>query len=360
MSLLVGGSPAALTRGSEATGGSSKWITNPLHDVFVAFVWVPFAVAAAIALHHGSALLGVVWLAFLISFAHQPLTLGLVYGDAVQFASRRRLYTFAPVVAAAAIAVGLRVSITLVAVIAALWNAEHTLMQRFGIIRMYGRKAGDDHGRIEKTMVMLWLALIAVVVSITADLDRLVVRIGMGTTNRKGVEILGNLRPVALIALVPLAVAAVAVTVRWCRLEAAFGWSNVPKYIYVGATAALLITIAVNPIVGFAGYVSGHALEYFIVVHRSLRRRSVTGDTSVVAQATSTPVRRSVTYAAYFVAIGVLIVGSSRLWDGLGYRLALFFFGALHIFYDGFVWKLRRPALAASLGLPTVPSGLRG
>jgi hypothetical protein len=28
------------------------------------------------------------------------------------------------------------------------------------------------------------------------------------------------------------------------------------------------------------------------------------------------------------------------------------FFGALHILYDGFVWKLRRPAVAASLGVP--------
>jgi hypothetical protein len=27
------------------------------------------------------------------------------------------------------------------------------------------------------------------------------------------------------------------------------------------------------------------------------------------------------------------------------------FFGALHILYDGFVWKLRRPALAASFGI---------
>jgi hypothetical protein len=32
--------------------------------------------------------------------------------------------------------------------------------------------------------------------------------------------------------------------------------------------------------------------------------------------------------------------------------MAILFFGALHIFYDGFVWKLRRPQLAASLGVP--------
>jgi hypothetical protein len=338
----------------------SGWITNSIHDAAVAFIWVPFAVAAGVTLQHGSALLTVVWLAFLLSFAHQPLTLGLVYGDSAQFGSRRRLYSLAPIVAIAAIAIGLQVSLTLVAVVAALWNAEHTLMQRFGVIRMYGRKAGDDHGRTEKAMIMLWLAVVAVIVSITADLDRLVVRIGMGTTNRRGVEILGSLRPVAIVVLAPLVAVAAFVTVRWCRLEASLGWKNTPKYLYVAATAALLVTIAVNPIVGFAGYVSGHALEYFVVVHRSLRRRSTTGDTSAVARATATRARRAAVYLAYFVAVGLLIVVSSGLWDGLGYRLALFFFGALHIFYDGFVWKLRRPALARSLGLPTVPSGLVG
>jgi hypothetical protein len=39
------------------------------------------------------------------------------------------------------------------------------------------------------------------------------------------------------------------------------------------------------------------------------------------------------------------------------YAFAILFFGALHILYDGFVWKLRRPQLAASLG---VPSGVVG
>ena len=40
---------------------------------------------------------------------------------------------------------------------AGLWNAEHTLMQRYGVMRIYGRKAGDDHGRLEKPMLIVWL-----------------------------------------------------------------------------------------------------------------------------------------------------------------------------------------------------------
>ena len=52
---------------------------------------------------------------------------------------------------------GLNVSLTLVALMAGLWNAEHTLMQRYGVMRIYGRKAGDQHGRLEKPMLIVWL-----------------------------------------------------------------------------------------------------------------------------------------------------------------------------------------------------------
>jgi hypothetical protein len=38
---------------------------------------------------------------------------------------------------------------------------------------------------------------------------------------------------------------------------------------------------------------------------------------------------------------------------GHGYTFVILFFGALHILYDGFVWKLRRPTVAASLGVPS-------
>ena len=45
-------------------------------------------------------------------------------------------------------------------------------------------------------------------------------------------------------------------------------------------TAALVLLVIVDPIAGFAGYVAGHALAYLVIVHRSLRARAATGDTS--------------------------------------------------------------------------------
>src|SRR3954462_5812868 len=91
------------------------------------------------------------------SFVHQPLTLPLVYGDAEQFAARRRLFVAAPFVLAAVIAVGLAVSFTIVAVVGGLWNLEHTLMQRYGFVRIYGRRTGEDDGRLERVLLLSWL-----------------------------------------------------------------------------------------------------------------------------------------------------------------------------------------------------------
>ena len=56
-------------------------------------------------------------------------------------------------------------------------------------------------------------------------------------------------------------------------------------------------------------------------------------------------------YALYFLAIVALIALTRSRFDGRLYAFAVLFFGALHILYDGFVWKLRRPAVAASLGI---------
>ena len=71
----------------------------------------------------------------------------------------------------------------------------------------------------------------------------------------------------------------------------------------------------------------------------------------MTSTATRTPARRAAAYAIYFAAIGTLVYFTRSRFDGRLYAFAVLFFGALHILYDGFVWKLRRPAVAASLGI---------
>jgi hypothetical protein len=131
--------------------GRALFIRSAHADIALALAWIPFA-AVAFALRDGRQLILLLEVLSAFSFLHQPLTPLLVYGDAEQFGARRRLFVVGPVVLVAAIAVGLSISFTLVAVVGGLWNMEHTLMQRYGFVRIYGRRSGEDDGRLELVM----------------------------------------------------------------------------------------------------------------------------------------------------------------------------------------------------------------
>ena len=77
-------------------------------------------------------------------------------------------------------------SVALVAVVAGLWNAEHTLMQRYGITRIYGRKAGEDDGRLEKAMLVSWLVLALVWTAADPATPGRIARMPLGEVNRTG------------------------------------------------------------------------------------------------------------------------------------------------------------------------------
>ena len=325
------------------------WMHGPLADIALGWCWLPIALLMHSVEGNITSVQTLMGVIFLISFAHQPLTLGLVYGDPAQRHAHPRLYRWAPWVAFALIVIGLNVSLTAIALMAGLWNAEHTLMQRYGVMRIYGRKAGDNHGGIEKPMLIAWLIAGIAFLGGYVDLQRMVHKIGFGGTNARSVGLLAGLTSLSRVLFWVAAFVGLVFVARWWKAERRLGFAaSRPKHWYALGTAGLVIAVMVDPIAGIAGYVAAHAIEYFAVVHSSLRKRD---DTAPVAVATRTPVRRLAVYAAYFLAIGALIYFSRSRFDGRVYAFAVLFFGALHILYDGFVWKLRRPAVAASLGI---------
>jgi len=337
-------SPADIT-----SPARNLWLHGPMLDMLLGWCFVPVAVAVHVAEPHLTLVQTLVGVVFLVSFAHQPLTLGLVYGDPVQRAAHRRLYRWAPFGAVALIAVGLNVSLTLVALMAGLWNAEHTLMQRYGVLRIYGRKAGDDHGHLEKPMLIVWLVAAIAYIGAFVNLRGLTQHLGIDGTNARSVHLLDPLRTPSRVVFAIAATAGIVMLVRWWRAERSLGAEASPaKHLYLLGTLGILVAVMIDPIAGVAGYVAAHAIEYFAVVHRSLRTRT---DDAPVARATRTRARRAAVYTLYFAVITAIIVTTPTMMGGHLYAYAILFFGALHILYDGFVWKLRRPAVAASLGI---------
>ena len=106
-------------------------------------------------------------------------------------------------------------------------------------------------------------------------------------------------------------------TARWLWDELRRGpHANPAKRLYVASTAALFVTILVNPIAGFLGYVGSHAVEYFIIVHQSIGPRYASVDVDGGAPV-GHAVRRLGRLGFFGVYLG-LIIASVALLDRYG------------------------------------------
>jgi len=342
----------APTRASVGLRSRARWIHSASVDTAMAFLWVPFAaVGLLVDPRH---LPRVITAVLLLSFIHQPITAALVYGDRAQFSLARRIFSFSPFVFVVAVLLLRHFSFAALAVIAGLWNAEHTLMQRYGITRIYGRKVADDHGRTEKLLLFSWLALALLWTAADRGTPGRVETAGLRGHNREGIDVLTRFRTPALILVPIVATASLVLMARWIRSERAH-MGNPAKWLYLGSTAALFVTIFVNPIAGFLGYVGSHAVEYFVIVGRSVGPRytpeTVAAQPSPIGRVIASSFGRVKFFVGYAVAMGLLIWALASI-DSLAVHAAVIFtLGGMHVFYDGFIWKLRRPVVAQSLGI---------
>ncbi len=336
-----------------STTPASHWMHGAKRDAVVAWLWLPFSVAAAVAYGSSRALAVVVGLTLLTSLVHQPLTLGLIYGDPAQFAVARRVFVVFPFAIVAAVIAGRAVSLTFVALVAGLWNAEHTLMQRYGISRIYARKAGETGPALERPMLISWLVFVLAFAAADPRTRRLLDRVELGSTNEDGVRLLQSLRPGAVVFSGFALVAVLYFTVRWWQGERRRGPVGfTPKRRYLAATAVLFVVIMVSPIVGLIGYVGAHALEYFVIVHGSLGRRySGVGSEpgGAVGRAVRSPLRATGCVVVYVVVVGAALVFVTRRVSPNVGNVVLLSVGGMHVFFDGFIWKLRRPVVARSV-----------
>ena len=330
------------------------WLRSPSHDVTMALAWVPFAVAAHAAAGDPGQLRWLVSVTLLFSFAHQPLSLWLVYGDEGQRDAHRALFTWAPLVAVAVVAGGAAAQPVVVALAAGVWNLAHTLRQRYGMSRLYGRLSGFDCSG-DNRLLWAWLVAAVLVALARTDLAAVARQVGMDQRSTTAIDALASGR-VAAGALLPFVGAtAVVLTARSIQAERLREAHSSARLIYLGSTAILLAVLAVEPVTGFVAYVGAHAAEYLFVVRWRVDRaaqRSKAGD-RVGALARRVGAGGTLAlYAAAVVPLTIWIHGSEGTDVGLTVLLTL---GALHLLYDGFIWRTPRPAPAPVA--PTVSSG---
>jgi len=329
------------------------WIKGPIPDAALALSWVPFAIAAHFTEVAGGALRALFGTVMLISFLHQPLTFPLVYASPWRLATHRRLFLWFPVVAVLIIGTAVQVSLTLVAVVGGIWNAEHILMQRYGLTRLYGRKAGDDQGQRERWMLVSWFLIPLLWSAATGNLQRVLDRISSGSVDAEAASVLAKMSTEAGVALAVVVLAAAYLTVRWTVGEhrLATGW-NTGKLLYLVSTAGLFGLALVDPVAAVVGFVASHSVEYFALVNRSVA--SERQHIGLLGQIARRPHGRSVFFGIYVVAATLVFFLLYRASPAPVLLMAILTIGAVHFFYDAFIWKLRKPEVAASLeGAPT-------
>jgi hypothetical protein len=330
------------------------WMHGVRTDLVVMALWIPFSAAAWLCLDSSARLATVVGTTLLISLAHQPLTLGLIYGDPAQFSVARRMFSVFPFVLLAAVIIGNHVSLSLVGAVAGLWNAEHTLMQRYGVVRIYGRKAGEGQRGDEKPLLFSWLVFALVWGAADKRTPALLNRVDLGSTNESGVRVLQRYQVTARWLLLPTAAFVVLAALRWWRIEKAQSSRSLPKYLYLGFTLTLFVVMLVNPIVGIIGYVGSHAVEYVVIVHGALGsrysgRKAPAEPGGLVGRAVRSRLRSTGVMVGYLVAVTVFLRFVTGELTASRASVVLLTVGGMHVCFDGFIWKLRRPVVARSL-----------
>lgn len=364
-----------------SANATSAWLRAPWWDLTcLGFAWVPFylwvvfglglgGVSVAPALERAALALATA-VALGITYVHRHYTFILVYGDRGTFSRRRRAFMVAPILAVGVIAalrgltlLGARleafptVNPWLVALVAVgAWNIWHTIMQRYGLLRVYAGRSGGGlqtpaHARRDLALLWSLVALVAVLAIVLRPETFLAAGNGRRVIAIAEALLVGPTRW----ALVGVAAVVAAITgVRWLRgeLQAGLGWrQRRPRLLFWGSTLALLAIFVVHgPIVGYLCFGVAHALEYVAFVHHFGERKFAADpeERGLVARWMRRP-------WIFGPLISLALVGLFlALFDHRKTDAFLIYYTAtslLHFLYDGWIWKVRTPAVARPLGV---------
>jgi hypothetical protein len=315
------------------------------------------------------------------NFTHQAISLPFVYLDRAVFTRHRRRVTVLPLVLLTLFAGSLaywkveqpagfptfRWFILGVGAVAYSWNFWHVYMQKYGILRLYSAKAAPPGapavpGWVDRLLVFAWLPLTIVVVATHHSAFLMYTYAHMGPVLA---PVLGAVDRWAWL-LQPGSVALVAGSLAAFLLHEgrAHGFRNAPRLsMALGLTLLSASIVVLNPIKAVIAFGFSHVLEYFVFVWAYQRRHyhAPLPHRPLLARLLHRPV---LAFGAFIVVVGgaYFVVNSwGYLFPGaappavagvpLATVLALLalYQSMVHFYFDGFLWKMRRPDLRAHL-----------
>jgi hypothetical protein len=340
-----------------ASAQANPWLRSAWWDsTFLSFCWVPYylwialspttdaTLAAAVIVHAGA------------TFVHRQYVFVYVYGDNETLA-QRRAFVFAPLLVFVPLLGAMLYApeyVTWIFLGDRVWSIWHSVMQKYGIWRIYAGKAGGgletrEHARRDRAFLFAqYVALIVIMVTWRPRELTFVPHLQSYVAKVAPTSLLGHLVAYGILA------AGAGVAAWWIagELRASETGTRVPRWSFLVSILALYaITIVHGPIIGYLVFGTSHALEYIAFAHHfGEKKYGAASARASLARSLLASARR-----APFVIGGLAIVWAvARRYDEVPAWIAvLLATGALHYLYDGWIWKLRKPAVARPLELRT-------
>jgi hypothetical protein len=244
------------------------------------------------------------------------------------------------------------------------WNFWHVYMQKYGILRVYSAKAGRKvPAWVDRLLMFGWLPLTFVVVG---PAHRTFLLSRYGQTKGYLVPILDGLEA-ARPWLLPLTIGIAAASVLcFARYEwKAHRLQNLPRLsMALGTTMLFASMLVVNPVKAVLAFGFSHVLEYFVFVWAYERRRYCS------PLPHRPPLAALLRHPAIAYPLFLLLVGGGYFvfsnWGTHVFRgakplrpfgahlhrflmLFVMFQAMTHFYFDGFLWKMRQPAVSRNI-----------
>ena len=349
---------------SDAQAGprACAWLANARLDLAMAFGWVPFyawlRTTPVVGDVGDAAFLPALKLAAVVArsvnFVHRHFVYFLFFGDEKQRALYPRALWLAPLlVIVLVVPTGLWWPAGSGVVFGTLfaWNIWHTLLQRHGIARAYAVKGGGGleeraHSRRDlHTLLALAACTAAVVIMFRQNTFYGRAQHAFDIFH---VMVAREYPAIGWTLLLGAAVVAAATVLAWIRAEAQASprVGRAPRLLFWASSLCLLGVFVVHGVVvGYLVFGFAHAVEYVLFVYLYSHRRIGRGETAPSVRLFG----RAIPLVIVSAILLAVFVASHQVWTlplfGVYYSAT----SALHFFYDGLIWKMRRPEVRAPI-----------
>ena len=347
--LTAPGGVAILLGMARIAAEDQTWIQAPTEDLsYFSFGWllvfIPLFVTPSLTP-------AVILVVLLFNYVHRHYTFVLIYGEPEEFARHRQAYVLLPLIALAVTFLSVALNaFPLLLTISVLWTILHSVAQKYGLTRVYARKAGYGDRWIEKGVIYSWfyVAFFGVAESERGALAEY-------TSGQVILSYVGaHLDWMTLASHVALLVA-LGFTALYLRQE----WRHrvrisIAKNLYVGSILLLYAVFFYSLVVGYIVFAFSHALEYiaFVNLFVAQKYRKRPGVTSFLARAVRRQRLTSATFAGLVIGLSLI----ARAYDEDAFAVYIAGSSFLHFIYDAMIWKVRRPEVGEPLGIRYTPA----